>query len=268
MDRPPVRRSIFICKFPIMKNDIIKTAIIDDEAHCIKTLRFQLAQLTDHIDVVFSTTSSTTALALCEKHRPDIVFLDIEMPHENGLQFLAQYDTIPFKVIFTTAYDQYAIKAIRLNALDYLLKPVNNMELEDAIEKFRQLRDKTHKEQVSHLHMFKEKKLTDTIALSTAQGLFFVQICEIMYMEGDDCYTHVTMRDGKKYLISKTLAVFEELLTEGNMFFRVHRSFLINLRCIKRYIRGDGGEIVMHDEKHIALSRNNKEAFLKLFIKV
>ncbi len=251
-----------------MKKDMIKVAIIDDEVHCVKTLQFQLEQLIKDAEIVFTTTNSLNAFSLCEKHQPDIIFLDIEMPHKNGLQFLAQYDSIPFKVIFTTAYDQYAIKAIRLNALDYLLKPVNGTELEEAVEKFRQLRDRTSKEQVSHLHLFTEKKLTDTIALSAAQGLFFVKIDEIMYLEGDDCYTHVTMQDRKKFLVSKTLSVFDELLTDGSLFFRAHKSFLINLRCIKQYIRGDGGEIVMQDDKHIALSRNNKEAFLKLFTKV
>jgi two-component system LytT family response regulator len=251
-----------------MTANIIKAAIIDDESHCIKTLQYQIERLFKNVEIVFTTTDSTAAKALTDLHRPGIIFLDIEMPVMNGLQFLSQFETIPFKVIFTTAYDQYAIKAIRLNAVDYLLKPVNRDELELAIEKYIRDRDKTSKEQITQLHLFTEKKITGTIALSATQGLFFVKLKEIMYLEGDDCYTHVIMSDGKKYLVSKTLSVFDEILTGDHPFFRAHKSYIINLTYIKQYIRGDGGDIVMHDDKHIALSRNNKEEFLKLFTKV
>jgi two-component system LytT family response regulator len=190
------------------------------------------------------------------------------MPRLNGLEFLSQFNEIPFKVVFTTAYDQYAIKAIRMNALDYLLKPVNKKELIEAIEKFKTEKNRTSKEQVSHLHLFKENKITDTIALSTSQGLLFVKINEIMYLEADDCYTYVTMKDGKKHLVSKTLGNFDEILVDEKTFFRAHKSFLINLSYLKQYIRGEGGEIIMTDNKSIALSRNKKEEFLKLFSKV
>lgn len=251
-----------------METKPIKAAIIDDEMHCIKTLRYQIEKQFDDIEIVFSTTDSTAAKALAEQLKPDLVFLDIEMPVLNGLQFLSGYSQIPFKVIFTTAYDQYAIKAIRLNALDYLLKPVDRNELVQAIEKFRSDRDSTSKEQVTHLQLFREKKIKDTIALSASQGLFFVKIADIMYLEGDNCYTHVVTSDGKKYLVSKTLSNFDDILTDYNSFFRAHKSFLINLNYIKQYVRGDGGEILMTDNKSISLSRNKKEDFLKFFAKV
>ena len=251
-----------------MENDKIKVAIIDDEMHCIKTLRYQLEKQFNNVAIVFDTTDSTIAKAMVESFKPDIIFLDIEMPVMNGLQFLSQFDTIPFKVIFTTAYDQYAIKAIRLNALDYLLKPVDRNELEQAIEKFKNEKDITAREQVTHLQLFREKKIKDTIALSASQGLFFVKINDIMYLEGDNCYTHVMMSDGKKYLVSKTLSNFDDILTEDNTFFRAHKSYVINLSYIKQYVRGDGGEIIMVDDKTISLSRNKKEDFLKLFTKV
>lgn len=251
-----------------MENAVIRAAIIDDEMHCIKTLRYQLEQKFTNIEVVFVTTDSVEAKSLADLHKPDLLFLDIEMQGMTGLQFLAQFAEIPFKVIFTTAYDQYAIKAIRLNALDYLLKPVDRNELALAIEKFQSERDRTSTEQVAHLHLFREKKITDTIALSAAQGLFFVKLREIMYMEGDNCYTHVVMHDGRKFLVSKTLANFDDLFTEDASFFRAHKSFIINLHYIKQYIRGDGGEIKMTDDKSIALSRNKKEDFLRLFVKV
>jgi two-component system LytT family response regulator len=251
-----------------MTSTPIKAAIIDDEMHCIKTLSYLLQQQIADLNLVFSTTDSTTAKALVETHRPDILFLDIEMPGLNGLQFLSQFDELFFKVVFTTAYDQYAIRAIRLNALDYLMKPIDKKELKEAIEKYRQERDNTSKEQVNQLHLFREKKIAGTLALSTAQGLLFVKTSEIMYLEADDCYTHVMMKDGKKHLVSKTLGNFDEILSEEKIFFRAHKSFLINLGYIKQYIRGEGGDIIMQDDRSIALSRNKKDEFLKMFAKV
>jgi two-component system LytT family response regulator len=247
---------------------IIRAGIIDDEMHCIKTLRYQLEKQFQDVDIVFASTDSTTAKSFVEKYNPDIIFLDIEMPGLNGLQFLEQFQDISFKVIFTTAYDQYAIKAIRLNALDYLLKPVDRHELEEAIEKYRRDKDKTTREQLTQLHLFRENKIRDMIALSAAQGLFFVKIADIIYLQGDDCYTHVYMNDGKKFLVSKTLANFDDILTEDNTFFRAHKSFIINLKYIRQYVRGDGGEIIMIDGKTVSLSRNKKEDFLRLFTKV
>jgi len=251
-----------------MPSPSVRAAIIDDEMHCIKTLQYQIERGFKDVQIVFTTTDSTEAKALTEQHKPELIFLDIEMRGMSGLQFLAQFEDIPFKVIFITAYDQYAIKAIRLNALDYLLKPVNKTELEEALEKYVRERDKTTKEQVTQLHLFSEKKITDTIALSASQGLFFVKLKEIMYLEADDCYTHVMMNDGKKYLVSKTLSIFDEILTDDFLFFRAHKSYIINLSYIKQYVRGDGGEIIMNDGKRIALSRNNKDNFLKLFTRV
>lgn len=251
-----------------MESTIIKAAIIDDEMHCVKTLRHLVEKQFKDIAIVFATTDSKAAKSMVEEFKPDIVFLDIEMPGMNGLQFLSQFEDISFKVIFTTAYDQYAIKAIRLNALDYLLKPVDRHELEEAIEKYRREQDKTTKEQVTQLHLFREKKINDTIALSSMQGLFFIKIGDIMYLEADDVYTHVIMNDGKKFVVSKTLSHFDDILNDTTTFFRAHKSFLINLKYIKQYIRGDGGEILMTDTKSIPLSRNRKEEFLKLFTKV
>jgi two-component system LytT family response regulator len=251
-----------------MTTHSIKAAIIDDEMHCIKTLSYLLQKQHPDIGLVFSTTDSAGAKELVEIHKPDILFLDIEMPELNGLQFLSQFPELSFKVVFTTAYDQYAIRAIRLNALDYLLKPIDKKELREAIEKFRQERDHTSLEQINQLHLFKEKKIAGTLALSTSQGLLFVKTGEIMYLEADDCYTHVSMKDGKKYLVSKTLGNFDEILSEEKIFFRAHKSFLINLSYIKQYVRGDGGDIIMQDDRSIALSRNKKEEFLQMFAKV
>jgi two-component system, LytTR family, response regulator len=245
----------------------IKAAIIDDEMHGIKTLSYLLKSYPD-IELVFTATDPEAAGSLVELHKPELLFLDIEMPVMNGLQFLSQFPELHFKVIFTTAYDQYAIRAIRLNALDYLLKPIDKKELKEAMERFRHERDPTSREQVNQLQMFKEKKIAGTLALSTGQGLIFVKTGEIMYLEADDCYTHVIMSDGRKHLVSKTLGNFDDILSEEKIYFRAHKSFLINLSYIKQYVRGEGGDIIMQDGRNIALSRNKKEEFLQMFAKV
>lgn len=246
---------------------MIKVLIIDDEKHCIITLNHLLSTLKE-VNIAATTQDSTQAKELIEKHQPDIVFLDIEMPQLNGFDVLNQFETIPFKVVFTTAYDQYAIKAIRLNALDYLLKPIDAHDIAAVIEKFKMNEMQISKNQLTHLQQFINGKMQDTIALSTQEGLLFVKIDEIMYFEASGCYTYIVMNDKSKHLASKTLANFEEVLLDNPIFFRAHKSNIVNLKFIKQYIRGEGGEIIMQDGNNIALSRNKKQEFLNLFKKI
>jgi two-component system, LytTR family, response regulator len=246
---------------------MIKAIIIDDENHCIITLQHLLAQIGD-VEIVATTQNSTTAKILIDKHQPNIVFIDIEMPHLNGFEVLHQFENLPFKVVFTTAYDQYAIKALRLNALDYLLKPIDKNDIEIVIEKYRNQEINNNKEQLKNLHLFNHGAMQDTIALSTTKGLLFVKIEDIMYLEADSCYTHIVMHDNSKHLASKTMAAFEDVLQDNQLFFRAHKSNIVNLKFVKQYIRGEGGEIVMQDGTNIALSRNRKQEFLNLFTRV
>lgn len=246
---------------------MINAIIIDDEKHCIVTLSYVLEQIED-INLIATTQDSTKAKELIEKHNPNLVFLDIEMPILNGLDLLSQFEEINFKVVFTTAYDQYAIKALKMNALDYLLKPIELEDVEQAIEKYNLKELQTTKEQVSHLKQFHSSKLQDTLALSTQTGLLFIKIENIMYLQASGCYTYIIMDNKTKHLASKTMGNFEEVLLDNPLFFRAHKSHIINLRFIKQYIRGEGGEIIMKDDYNIALSRNKKQEFLNLFTKV
>lgn len=246
---------------------MIKVLIIDDENHCIVTLEHLLASF-ENVAVVATTQDSTTSKALIELHQPDLVFLDIEMPGMNGFEVISQFEKLPFKVVFTTAYDQYALKALRLNALDYLLKPLNREDIEVALEKFQQHELLTSKDQILNLHLFHQGKMQDTIALSTQQGLLFVKIDEIMYLEASSCYTFIVMNDSVKHLASKTLSIFEEVLLDNSLFFRPHKSHIVNLKFIKQYIRGEGGELIMKDGNNIPVSRNRKQEFLNLFKKI
>lgn len=246
---------------------MIKAIIIDDEKHCIVTLEHLIAQL-DNIDIVAASQDSTQAKNLIEEHQPDIVFLDIEMPEMSGFDVINQFDKLPFKVIFTTAYDQYALKALRLNALDYLLKPISINDIQDALTKYENKELSISKDQIQNLHVFANGKMQDTIALSTQQGLLFVKIDDIMYLEASSCYTYIVMSDKTKHLASKTMATFEEVLNDNALFFRTHKSHIVNLKFIKQYIRGEGGELIMQDGNNIALSRNRKQEFLNLFKKI
>jgi two-component system LytT family response regulator len=246
---------------------MIKAIIIDDEKHCIVTLNHLLTQL-DNVEVVAVTQDSTQAKKLIEQYQPNLVFLDIEMPEMNGFDVINQFENPKFKVIFTTAYDQYALKALRLNALDYLLKPIDKKDIVEALEKYQNQELIISKDQVQNLHFFNNGKMQDTIALSTQQGLLFVKIDDIMYLEADSCYTHIVMNDKTKHLASKTMATFEEVLLDNSLFFRAHKSHIVNLKFIKQYIRGEGGELIMQDGSYIALSRNKKQEFLSLFKKI
>jgi two-component system LytT family response regulator len=246
---------------------MIKSIIVDDEKHGIITLKHLISEI-ENIEVVANTQDSSSAKELIEKHRPDIVFLDIEMPIMNGFELLSQFETIPFKVIFTTAYDQYAIKALKMNALDYLLKPISSDDLEESIQKYNANELNISKEQIFQVHQFNNGKIQDTLALSTQQGLIFIKIENIAYLEADGSYTNIVLSDKSKHLASKPLSNFEDLLQDNLIFFRAQKSYIINLKNIKQYLRGEGGEIIMEDGKNIALSRNKKQEFLSFFNKI
>jgi two-component system LytT family response regulator len=245
----------------------IKCIIIDDEKHGIITLEHMLKKIAD-VQIVATTQNSEEARHLINLHQPHIVFLDIEMPKFNGFEVLAQFEELPFKVVFTTAYDQYAIKALKWSALDYLLKPIDAEELHITLDKFRHNDMALSMEQVLQVQQFRAGALQDTIALSIQEGLQFIKIIDIAYLEAQGNYTTITMVDGTKHLASKSLMVFEEVLCENPIFFRAHKSYLVNLKCLKQFNRKDGGELIMMDNNSILLSRSKKQEFLELFKRI
>ncbi len=246
---------------------MIKVVIIDDEKHCILTLQHHLKNIPD-IEIVAVSQDSMEAHTLIERTSPDLVFMDIDMPQMSGFQVMELFENPNFQLVFVTAYDQYAIKAIKMNALDYLLKPVDKHDIEALITRFRQKEIHTSSRQLLQLNQSLQGKLNDTLALSTQEGLFFIKIEDIMYLEADSCYTSVVLNDTTKHLVSKTMANFEEVLQSNSLFFRAHKSFIINLKYIKQYLRGEGGDIIMKDNRSIALSRSKKQEFLSFFQKI
>lgn len=246
----------------------IKAVIIDDESKAIGSLTQLLKANCPEVTLQQAFTNPEEGIAYLKANAVELLFLDIQMPGKTGFDVLEELADANLKVIFTTAYDHFAIKAIRYNALDYLMKPVAPNELVTAVERSRQQSVVQH-EQVTHLQKFRNDKVPETIALSTSDGLIFIKLADIMYMEGQGSYTHVTLSGGQKHLVSKNLSAFEEIVCdEQSKFFRPHKSFIINLAYISQYIKGDGGEIIMNDKKSITVSRLKKQEFLDMFTRV
>ncbi len=246
----------------------MKAIIIDDEKHCCKTLSWLLSEYCHEVDLVGVAQNGAEGLELIRQLQPQLVFLDIEMPILNGIDMLLQLEVIDFDVIFTTAYNQYAIHAIKLNALDYLLKPIDKDELIAAVHKAKVKTQRIQKQQIVQFQEVQRTKITSKIALSLATGLVFVELGDLIRLEADGSYTNFILKGKKSILLSKRIGDVAELLQGNSDFFRAHKSHLINLRYVTQYLRGDGGEIIMDDGAAISLSRNKKEEFLDLFSKI
>lgn len=248
---------------------MLNAVIIDDEEHCIKTLSWSLEQYCHkEVRVVGQFSDPEQGVAGLAALQPDLVFLDIEMPKLNGIQLLQECKEVNFEIIFTTAYDQYAIRAIKLNALDYLLKPIDKDELIAAVSKLSGRKQPVSRKQIMHLQEVHKSKVLNKIALSTMAGLQFVNLDDVIRIEGESNYCNFFIKEKKKILLSKKLGDAEELLKDNDNFFRAHKSHIINLKYVEKYVRGEGGEIIMNDGTSISLSRSKKEEFLQLFSKI
>jgi two-component system LytT family response regulator len=203
----------------------------------------------------------TTAHSVINHHNPDVVFLDIELPGQNGFQLLDYFKEPDFEIIFTTAYSEYAVKAFEVSAIDYLLKPIQISKLQLAVEKLFRLRNQnTIVERVNTLRENLQVKQIKKVALPTSEGLLFFNVDDIMYLEAEGSYTYVVSKE-KKIIISKKIKEFAEILSEDNRFFRVHRSYIINVQYIKKYQKHDGTCLWMEDAKIIPIARERKHAF-------
>jgi two-component system LytT family response regulator len=243
---------------------MLKALLVDDENKSRESLKILIEDFCSGVEVVAMASSVDEALAALTTASPDIVFLDIRMNKETGFDFLNRCSKIDFQVIFTTAYSEYAIDAIKFSALDYLLKPINIEDLKSAIAKAqKKLSGDDLKEKVDFLLQNFKVDTSDNfkLVLPTSEGLIFINFKDILYCEASSNYTIFHMRDSKKYVVSKTLKEYEDLLVNYN-FFRIHNSFLINLREIVKYVKGDGGYVVLSNDKSLDVSKRKKEFFL------
>lgn len=244
---------------------MITAIIIDDERKGRNALKKKLMDYCPQVAVLGEAENGDEGLKLIELHDPVIVFLDIEMPMMNGFEMLHHLPTKKFHLIFTTAYDQYAIKAIKYAAFDYLLKPIDIEELQITIKKAeQQVALNTTAERLETLtHHLAGKNPMQKIAIPTMEGLLFFNLADIVYLESESNYTTLHFVNHPKLVASRTLRDFEELLP-SDMFFRTHNSYIINLNYIKRYLKGDGGQIEMQNGHFVDVSRRKKEEFIKI----
>lgn len=243
-----------------------KAVIIDDEMHSIETLKWKLENYCPDVTVIATFTDPAEGVKFLKDTDIQILFLDIEMPMLNGFDVLEEVgQPVRFDVIFITAYDNFGIQAVKFSALDYLLKPVQNKELKEAIEKH--LKKTQPHVQSKQLEMLMEnvqaekKGKTGKIALASRDIIEFVDPEEIIVCTSNSNYTEVYLSDGRKKVISKTLREFEDMLIPFN-FFRPHHSHLINLSEVKEFIRSDGGFLVMKNKMKIPVSKNKKEELM------
>jgi len=246
---------------------MIRTIIIDDEAHCITTLAVLLQEYCPEVQVAERCHSAKSGLEAIEKIKPDLVFLDIEMPAMNGFEMLEQFTQIPFAVVFTTSYDQYAIKAIRYSALDYLLKPIEPKELIAAVHRVQQQKRMPAAEQFEILFSRIQNKESAfrKMAVPTIEGYELIAAENIIRCEADDNYTHFFLKDKTRISACRNLKEVEEQLQDFSYFVRVHHSWLVNMNEVTKYIRGEGGYVIMSDGSTVSVSRSRKEALLKYF---
>ena len=244
------------------------TALIVDDEH---KARLNLAQLVHSfcpdVELIGEASTIQDARSRISAEHPELIFLDIQMKGESGFDLLNIDKQHDYQVIFTTAHDEYAIKAFKFSAVDYLLKPIDVEELKRSVKRAvnsRASRSENEKLQLLTESLIQGGNRLARIALPTLEGLTFVRVDEIIRCESDENYTNFFLSTGAKTLVSKTIKHFEDLLA-GHNFVRVHRSHLVNLDHIRKYYKGDGGYILMSDGSEVVVSRRKKDAFLQSF---
>lgn len=242
---------------------MITCILVDDELKSRESLKILIEDFCDNIEVKALCQNVAEAMEAIRIHKPDVVFLDIQLQRETGFDLLTKLENINFEVIFTTAYSEYAIKAFKFSAIDYLLKPIDIDDLKRAIAKVEKRVGDSLGQRIQQLMSNLKSSSAENykLALPTTDGLIFVKVSEILYCEASSNYTEITLMDNKKYVVSRTLKEYEDLLSEYD-FFRIHNSFLINLNAVKKYVRGEGGYVIMVNDKSLDVSKRKKESFL------
>jgi two-component system LytT family response regulator len=242
----------------------LKAIIVDDELISLQNLKQKLVEFCPDVQVVATAQKPEEAIQLIRQFAPDVIFLDIEMPRMSGFRILEELSDLHFEIIFTTAYNQYAVDAIRVKAFDYLMKPVGIKDLQNAVERLvkHYLENAANTQEMRRVYHPPFKNQDEKISIPTRDGLEFIPIKSIVHIVSSANYSKIFLNDSKSIFVTKLLGEFEEMLTPYN-FFRVHHSHLINLTFIKKYIRGEGGHVIMQNGDVIDVSRRKKDDLLK-----
>lgn len=245
---------------------MIKTILIDDEQESVDMLSTLINTSFHNIDIVGTATDVKTAYSLINLHQPKLVFLDIEMGSDSGFDLLEIFDDINFHLIFVTAYEEFALKAIKFSALDYIIKPVNPQELKLAVKKFESLgivENEGRKVKQMFNNFLADKRSNHKITLPTFDGFEFIEVSNILYCQADGSYTHFHLKNGKKLTTSKNLKFYSEMLTEYD-FYRIHSATLVNLSYIRKFSKSLGGFVIMEDGSELSVSKSRKGGLLEL----
>jgi two-component system LytT family response regulator len=244
---------------------MIKAIIVEDEQHCVDRLLYLISSYTNTLNIIAICNTVSEGVKATNELQPDLVFLDIEINNQTGFDYLKQITNINFEIIFTTAFENYAIKAIKFSAFDYLLKPIDEDDFKGTIKRLNEkLLQPSISEQVEVLlHNLNSKEASKRITIPTAEGLIFLDIIDIIYCEADASYTHIFTTSNSKLTVSKPLKHFENLL-QNNDFFRIHSAHLVNLNHVKKYTKGKGGYVTMSNNDAIDVSTRRKNEFLNL----
>lgn len=243
---------------------MIKAIIIDDEAHARESLTNVIHQYCQEVTIVGTGENVTDALALINRFSPEIVFLDIDMPHGNGFTLFDQLKSPNFETIFTTAHEEYAIKAFRVAALDYLTKPIDFRQLQEAIARYRLKQKIELKEQRIELlleNLSNKPNEFNKLVLPDYEGYTMLKVADIIYCKADGSYTEIHLLNGKIVTTSKLLKSIEELLP-SQTFYRIHKSYVVNLNLIKRYNKTEGHQVLMENNALLDVSDRNKKEFI------
>lgn len=246
-------------------NNPLKAIIVEDEFHSRETLKGFLREYCPEVQLIEEAGSVEDAVLKITGLRPELVFMDIELQTGTGFDVLHRLSHLDFHLIFTTAFEHYAIKAIKFSSIDYLLKPIDKEELQAAVVKAQQLREMENRQKLLENLLSNLKSPAPEnhkISLSTAEGVEFIPTRDILFCEASGAYTQFILTDGRKLLVSKNLKEYENIL-QNLAFMRVHNSFLINLEEVKKYVRSEGGYIVMNNDKQVSISPSKKEEFLR-----
>lgn len=249
---------------------MLKTILIDDEKNSLEALQMEIGMNCPSVEVISACRGPFEGLDAINSLQPDLVFLDIQMPEMSGFELLQSLPEINFDVIFVTAFDTYSMQAIKVSALDYLLKPVDGEELKHAVEKVEASQALKRSRAQVHFLLTNLQQGTEQpfskIALPTMKGLDFISLDEILYCTADGNYTRIHAASGDQYVITRTLSEFEEMLSNP-IFFRTHKSYLVNLRHIKQYLKGSGGQVILKDGTSVQVARARKELLMDLIYK-
>jgi two-component system LytT family response regulator len=241
----------------------IKSIIVDDEKNGRENLAGILDRYCPEIELPGQADSVESAISLIKKETPDLVFLDIEMPKANGFQLLEYFKDFHFEVIFVTAFDNYAIRAIRFSAADYILKPININELQAAVETVSErIRQKQENKRMKELVYNISQPQNPRIGLPASGRIEFAEVGKIIRCQGEGNYTHIYFEENKHLLVAKTLVEFEDLLHDY-LFLRVHKTHLVNLKHVAAYLKNDGGILQLTNGERISISRRRKETVLR-----